>query len=88
MMIRTHVTLDPEVHRRARERADELGLSFAEYVRRLVAGDVISARKVADPSILFALGRSTASDVGANKDQMIAEAFAAHRDHRRGSPRS
>jgi hypothetical protein len=88
MTIRTHVSLDPEVHRRARKRADELGLSFAEYVRRLVASDVASARNVADPSILFALGRSTASDVAANKDRMIAEAFAALRGHRPGSTRS
>jgi plasmid stability protein len=77
MMTRTQITLDNETHRRARKRAAELGVSFAEYVRSLVARDLASPRKVTDPSILFALGRSVGGDVGANKDAMIAEAFAA-----------
>ncbi len=79
MMSRTQITLDRETHRRARKRAAELGVSFAEYIRRLVARDIASPRAAADPSILFALGRSTGSDVEANKDVMIAEAFAAKR---------
>jgi hypothetical protein len=79
MMSRTQITLDRETHRRARKRATELGVSFAEYIRRLVARDIASPRAAADPSILFALGRSTGSDVEANKDVMIAEAFAATR---------
>jgi hypothetical protein len=87
MMIRTSVTLDPELHRRARKRADQLGVSFVEYVRRLVASDLASARRTANPSILFALGRSGASDVAANKDRMIGEAFAATREGH-GSERS
>jgi hypothetical protein len=79
MMSRTQITLDREAHRRARKRASDLGVSFAEYIRRLVARDIASPRAVADPSIIFALGRSTGSDVASNKDAMIAEAFAAER---------
>lgn len=79
MMSRTQITLDREIHRRARKRAAELGVSFAEYIRRLVARDIAAPRAAADPSIIFALGRSGGSDVAANKDAMIAEAFAASR---------
>jgi hypothetical protein len=79
MMIRAQVTLDPEMHRTARKRAAELGISFAEYVRGLVARDIAVPRKKADPSILFALGRSTESDVARDKDRMIAKAFGALR---------
>ncbi|MDP9361028.1 MAG: hypothetical protein M3P29_06205 [Acidobacteriota bacterium] len=76
-MSRTQITLDVETHRRARKRAAELGVSFAEYIRSLVARDIASPRKATDPSILFALGRSVGSDVAEDKDGMIAEAFAA-----------
>lgn len=37
MNVRTRITMDPEVQRRAHAKAAELGISFAEYVRRLVA---------------------------------------------------
>jgi len=79
MMSRTQITLDNETHRRARKRAAELGVSFAEYIRSLVARDLVSPGKVSNPSILFALGRSVTSDVAENKDAMIAEAFSASR---------
>ena len=79
MMSRTQITLGLETHRRARKRAAELGVSFAEYIRSLVARDLASPRKATDPSILFALGRSTGSDIAADKDKMIAEAFGATR---------
>lgn len=74
------MTLDPEMHRRARKRAAQLGVSFAEYVRRLVALDMPVPRSKSDPSILFGLGRSSGSDVARYKDQMIAEAIAATRE--------
>jgi hypothetical protein len=88
MMSRTQVTLDLESHRRARKRAAELGVSFAEYVRSLVARDLASPRKATDPSILFALGRSVGSDIARDKDAMIAEAFAAPRTVSSGSGRA
>lgn len=79
MMTRTQITLDNETHRRARKRAAELGVSFAEYIRNLVARDLAFPVKTTNPSILFGLGRSVASDVAENKDAMIAEAFSAPR---------
>jgi hypothetical protein len=40
MMSRTQITLDDEMQRRARRRASDLGVSLAEYFRRLVARDL------------------------------------------------
>ncbi len=40
MNTRTHIAMDPEIQRRAEAKAAELGVSFAEYVRRLVATDL------------------------------------------------
>jgi len=34
MMSRTQIALDPEIQRRARQRANDMGVSLAEYVRR------------------------------------------------------
>jgi hypothetical protein len=40
MNIRTQIAMDPTLRRRARARAAELGISFSEYVSRLVAQDL------------------------------------------------
>lgn len=77
MMSRTQITLDPEIQRRARQRASDLGVSLAEYVRRLVARDLGSGAMKADPTLVFDLGASGGSDIAKQKDAMIAEAFAA-----------
>src|SRR5947209_14456649 len=79
MIVRAQITLDNETHQRARKRAAAMGVSFAEYIRSLVAHDVASPAKATDRSILFALGRSVGSDVAENKDSMIAEAFSEGR---------
>ena len=68
--------LDPAEHRRARRRAAELGISLAEYVRRLVREDLESPAVRGDPTALFALGDSGGSDVAADKDVYVADAIA------------
>ena len=40
MNARTQITMDPEMQRRAHAKAAELGISFAEYVRRVIAQDL------------------------------------------------
>ena len=77
MPSRTQITLDPEVQRQARNRAAQLGISFAEYIRRLVARDLQQPHSVADPAAVFNLGTSGGSDVATNKDKMIADALRA-----------
>jgi hypothetical protein len=75
MMTRTQLSLDSEMLRRARKRAAELGISLAEYVRRLVAEDLGGRAQTVDPSVVFNLGSSGGSDIAANKDAMIADAI-------------
>ena len=75
MMARTQITLEPEYHRRARLRAGDLGVSLAEYVRRLVVRDLAHPKTVADIACVFDLGSSSGSDIARDKDSMIAEAF-------------
>lgn len=78
MMARTQITLEPETHRRARRRASDLGVSLAEYFRRLVKRDLGGREeRKADVSCIFDLGRSSGSNIAKNKDRMIAEAFQA-----------
>jgi hypothetical protein len=77
MMSRTQITLEPEVQRRARQRASDMGISLAEYVRRLVARDLGSAATKADPAFVFDLGSSGGSNIARNKGSMIAEVFAS-----------
>jgi len=77
MMARTQITLEPETQRRARQRANDLGVSLAEYVRRLVTRDLSSASAKADPAMVFDLGKSTGSDIARNKDAMVAEALGS-----------
>jgi hypothetical protein len=79
MMARVQVALSPEEHRRARARAAELGISFAEYVRRLVARDLGETRATGDVSGLFDLGDSGGSDIALQKHGYLADASEAAR---------
>jgi hypothetical protein len=76
MMTRTQLSFERQMLKRARDRAGKLGISLAEYVRRLVAQDLEKAPAPADPSIVFDLGSSGGSDIASEKDAMLAEAFA------------
>ena len=77
MMVRLQISLPAEDHRRARSRAAELGISIAEYVRRLVADDIGSRRTPGDVSALFNLGSSGGSDIARHKDEYVGEAVEA-----------
>ena len=82
MMSRTQITLDPEVQRQAKQRATDMGLSLAEYVRRLVTRDLGQTKTNADPAAVFDLGSSGDSDIASNKERMLAEAFDNRRKKR------
>lgn len=77
MMVRTQISLDSERHAQARARAAELGVSLAEYVRRLVDRDVARPPRTVDRSVVFDLGGGPPTDIAVHKDRMIAEAVAA-----------
>jgi hypothetical protein len=77
MMARIQIALPPEDQRRARARAAVLGISFAEYVRRLVARDLGEIAGRGDPQALTDLGDSGGSDVAREKRRYLGEAVEA-----------
>ncbi len=77
MMARVQVALSTEEHRRARARAAQLGISFAEYVRRLVAQDLGEVPTTGERDVLFDLGDSGDSDVAQHKHRYVADAVAS-----------
>jgi len=76
-MTRTQLSFETEQLRRARARAGQLGVSLAEYVRRLVAHDLGEGARGVGPEDVFDLGSSSGSDVARHKDAMISDAFGA-----------
>jgi hypothetical protein len=71
MVVRTQITLDAEAHRRGKRRAAELGISFAEYVRRALDGELGEPPQRADPSQVFGLFDSGGADVAREKDSYV-----------------
>jgi hypothetical protein len=75
MNARTQITMDPEMQRRAQAKAAELGISFAEYVRRVIARDLGEPKPKGDISILFDLGASgEPTNIARDKDRLLGEA--------------
>lgn len=72
---RSQITFEAEIERRADQRATDLGVSLAEYVRRMVERDLASPQASVHSVWIFDLGSSGGSDITNNKDLMIAEAF-------------
>lgn len=79
MVSRTQISLDLETKRRARKRVAELGVSFAQYIRDLVARDLERPPREADPSIVFDLGTSRGADIARDKDVLVGDAVSAER---------
>ena len=73
MVVRTQVTLDSDMHRRAKRRAAERGISFAEYIRQVVDRDLGEQPKT-DISAIFGIGDSGGSNVARYKDRYLDEA--------------
>jgi len=75
MNARTQITMEPELQRRAQAKAAELGISFAEYIRRLVAGDLGEPSAKADITSLFNLiDEGPPTNIARDKDAMLAAA--------------
>jgi hypothetical protein len=76
MNARTQITMDPDMQRRAHAKAAELGISFAEYIRRVVANDLGEQKPKVDVSVIFDLGASDVpTDIARDKHKMIGEAL-------------
>jgi len=85
MVVRTQITLDADAHRRAKRRAADLGISFAEYVRRTLAQDLGDEPR-GDISEIFGLFDSGGSDIAQHKERYLDE--AAMSEHLRETSQS
>jgi len=65
------------MHRRARQRASDLGISLAAYLRHLVARDLGGPDVSGDVASVFDLGNSDQPAIARNKGAMMAQAFPA-----------
>lgn len=74
-MMRTVISIERELYERARARAEELGVSFAELVRQVLTERLGETKPRADPSIVFSLGTGAPTDVARDKDEMIGDAL-------------
>jgi len=83
---RVQITIDPELRERAQRRANDLGISFAEYVRRVLAGDLGPPRSKPDISAIFDLVTDgPVTNIAKDKDKMLGD--AAWDDHLRSTRR-
>ncbi|MFV0523455.1 MAG: CopG family transcriptional regulator [Acidimicrobiales bacterium] len=73
--MRTQIALDDEVHARVRQKAADLGVTMAEYIRQLVHRDLDGPEPATDPSVIFALGGSGGSDIASDRSA-AQDAFA------------
>lgn len=80
--MRTQIALEAEQHALAKQKAASLGITMAEYIRRLVDQDLAGGRTNADVSAIIGIGRSGGSDIAAEGQAATAEAIAALRDER------
>ena len=84
MNTRTQITLEQDVRRRAQAKASELGISFAEYVRRLLAQDLEEPMPKTDVSLIFDIvDEGLPTNIARDKDRMVAE--AVWKEHQRGA---
>jgi len=83
MVVRTQVTLDSDAHRRAKRRAAERGISFAEYIRQVVDRDLGEQPKT-DISSIFGIGDSGGSNVARHKEQYLDEAVSSEYQRKMG----
>ena len=76
-VIRTQVALKTEQHALLKCKAADLGISPAEYIRRLVDRDLQQTGTSADISVIFGIGDSCSSDISTDRKGVTAEAIAA-----------
>lgn len=80
--MRTQISLDGEQHARVKQKAADLGIPMAEYIRRLVDRDLASVGPAADPSSIIGIGRSGGSDIASDGDAAVAAAIAHYSEAR------
>jgi hypothetical protein len=72
--MRTQIALDPEQHARVKQKASSLGITMAEYIRRLVDSDLAGVDPQASPAAIIGIGRSGGSDIARDGKSAVADA--------------
>ncbi|MEX2423845.1 MAG: hypothetical protein WD990_07700 [Acidimicrobiia bacterium] len=76
--MRTQIALDPEHHAQVKRKAAQLGITMAEYIRRLVARDLDPTTTGADIEAIIGIGSSGGSDIAReSKSAAIGDAVAS-----------
>ena len=75
--MRTQIDLESEQHALVKRKAADLGVSMAEYIRRLVERDLAQTGPGSDISAIFGIGDSGGSDIAVDRKGATAEAIAA-----------
>ena len=75
--MRTHIELEAEQYALIERKAADLGISMAEYIRRLVERDLRRAAAGADISNIFGIGEF-GGDIAVDRKAATAEAIAAN----------
>ena len=74
--MRTQIDLESEQHALIKRKAADLGISMAEYIRRLVERDLSQTGSGSDISAIFGIGDSGGSDITVDRKGATAEAIA------------
>jgi hypothetical protein len=74
--MRTQIALEPEQHARVKQKAASLGITMAEYIRRLVDDDLAGVEPQASPGAIIGIGRSGGSDIAREGKRAVAESVA------------
>ena len=79
----TTIVLEPELEKQAQQRAQQLGVPLADYIRQLITRDLEHPMPTSDPSMIFNLGNSGGTDIAHDKDRLLGAALANDRDPKR-----
>lgn len=72
--MRTIITLPDHMHARAKQRAAELGISFAEFARRLFEKEFAAAAPQGDIDAICAMVTGTSFDMARDGERIVGEA--------------
>ena len=75
--MRTQIALESEQHALVKRKAADLGISMAEYIRRLVERDLQQTGASTGISAIFGIGDSGGSDIAVDRKRATADAIAA-----------
>ena len=73
-LVRTIITLPDHMHAQAKRRAAELGISFAEFARRLFEKELATAAPQGDIDSICGMVTGAPFDMAQHGDRIIGEA--------------